>query len=142
MRPFFLIDSVMIGAGSPFDIPVLIAVVSAIFLATLPGGIVCLALAASSNTGTISGSIVNSSVPNLDFIFVSAAKSICNCLASSVSLTASSRSSILFNASFNVSNTPIIGLGGITDSSSIAQRISESIGHSNGHNQKIRINCV
>jgi hypothetical protein len=56
IKPLALIASVITGAGSPVDIPDLIAVVSAIFLATLPGGTDCLALPASSKTGVISGS--------------------------------------------------------------------------------------
>ena len=50
-RPLRLIESVITGAGSPVEksSPFLIAVVSAIFLATFPGGVLCLALAASSS---------------------------------------------------------------------------------------------
>ena len=50
IRPLRLIESVIIGAGSPVEksLPFLIAVVSAMLRATLPGGMLCLALAASS----------------------------------------------------------------------------------------------
>ena len=50
IRPLRLIESVIIGAGSPLDVPALIAVVSAMLRATLPGGTLCFAFAASSST--------------------------------------------------------------------------------------------
>ena len=42
-------------------------------------------------------------------------------------------------ASFNVTNTPRVGLSGSTSKAHIATRLSRSIAHSNGHNKRIAI---
>ena len=72
-------ESVIIGAGSPDDEPVLIAVVSAMLRATLPGGTCCLVFAASDNKSAFkSGSrplISSSSCSKLLAIFLSIAAS-------------------------------------------------------------------
>ena len=59
ISPFLTIESVMIGAGSLVEksSPFLIAVVSAMFCATLPGGTLCFAFSASlSKSALRSGS--------------------------------------------------------------------------------------
>ena len=98
IRPLRLIESVITGAGSPVDVPLLIAVVSAMFCATLPGGTLCFALAASSSKSEFkSGSR----------LFVLRSSSNCSILFNLLSIAASV--SISSNASFLriASSTPV-----------------------------------
>ena len=77
IRPLRLIASVIIGAGSPLDVPFLIAVVSAMLRATLPGGTLCFAFAASSRKSAFkSGSnplMLSSNCSKLLAVFLSIA---------------------------------------------------------------------
>ena len=89
ISPFFIIESVIIGAGSPVEksSPFLIAVVSAMLRATFPGGTLCLAFAASVSASELrSGSspFISSSSWSGLLIFLSIAAS------SSIALKASS----------------------------------------------------